>query len=177
MEKCRLAHVTLAEEARKNCLSEPEKILFHLRMAALLWVHLDPPGLPLPGLPQPSSTNSASLQSHALGLAGDVYFSMVQRWNEVTNPPQSVERSSVDERLFQLLKNLQLENTLEDYFHFPTSLHEALQFSLEHYRLALASFGAHESAIGSDVFNLTKRLGNVCNEMGVFFMSKASGNF
>lgn len=178
MEKCRLAHITLAEEARKNCLSEPEKILSHLRMAALLWVHLDPPGLPLPGLPQPcvprNSTSSVSLQSHALGLAGDVYFSMVQRWNEVASPPQSVERSSVNERLLRLLTNLQLENTLEDYFQYPTSLHEALQFSLEHYRLALASFSALESSSASDVFSFAKRLGNVCNEMGVFFMSKAS---
>ncbi|EFX63130.1 hypothetical protein DAPPUDRAFT_119506 [Daphnia pulex] len=133
MEKCRLAYVTLADEARKTNPSNPEKSLSHLRMAALLWAYLEPPGLPLPGPPQSTSpqnlTNSTSLQNHALGLAGDVYFSMVQHWNE---------------------------------------------FSLEQYRLALASFVPLESGSASDVLSLAKRLGNVANEMGVFFMSKAS---
>jgi hypothetical protein len=47
---------------------------------------------------------------------------------------------------------------------------------LEQYRLALASFVPLESGGASDVLSLAKRLGNVANEMGVFFMSKASGN-
>jgi hypothetical protein len=64
----------------------------------------------------------------------------------------------------------------ENYFQYPTSLHEALQFSLEQYRLSLASFASLESGSASDVLSLAKRLGNVANEMGVFFMSKASGN-
>lgn len=181
MEKCRLAYVTLADEARKTSPSNPEKSLSHLRMAALLWAYLEPPGLPLPGPPQSTSpqnlTNSTSLQSHALGLAGDVYFSMVQHWNEVTSQPQPVERNLIDDQLLQLLRNLQLGNVLdESYFPYPTSLHEALQFSLEQYRLALASFVPLESGSASDVLSLAKRLGNVANEMGVFFMSKASGN-
>ena len=181
MEKCRLAYVTLADEARKTSPSNPEKSLSYLRMAALLWAHVDPPGLPLPGLPSSTSTknltDSISLQSHALGLAGDVYFSMVQNWNEVTSHPQSVERNLVDEQLLQLLRNSQLGDVLEEnYFQYPTSLHEALQFSLEQYRLALASFVSLESSSASDVLSLAKRLGNVANEMGVFFMSKASGN-
>jgi hypothetical protein len=172
MEKCRLAYVTLADEARKTSPSNPEKSLSHLRMAALLWAYLEPPGLPLPGPPQSTSpqnlTNSTSLQSHALGLAGDVYFSMVQHWNEVTSQPQPVERNLIDDQLLQLLRNLQLGNVLdESYFPYPTSLHEALQFSLEQYRLALASFVPLESGSASDVLSL----GNVANEMGVF-MSK-----
>lgn len=181
LEKCRLAYVTLADESRKTSSSNPEKSLNYLRMAALVWAHLDPPGLPLPSLSPSTSpqnlTNSASLQSHALGLAGDVYFSMVQNWNEVTSPPPSVDRSLVDEQLWQLLRNSQLGGMLEEnYFQYPTSLHEALQFSLEQYRLSLASFASLESGSASDVLSLAKRLGNVANEMGVFFMSKASGN-
>jgi hypothetical protein len=159
MEKCRLAYVTLADEARKTSPSNPEKSLSHLRMSALLWAYLEPPGLPLPGPPQSTSpqnlTNSTSLQSHALGLAGDVYFSMVQHWNEVTSQPQPVERNLIDDQLLQLLRNLQLGNVLdESYFPYPTSLHEALQFSLEQYRLALASFVPLESGSASDVLSL-----------------------
>ncbi|EFX61206.1 hypothetical protein DAPPUDRAFT_340449 [Daphnia pulex] len=125
----------------------------------LLWAYLEPPSLPLPGPPQSTSpqnlTNSTSLQSHALGLAGDVYFSMVQHWNEVTSQSQPVERNLIDDQLLQLLRNLQLGNVLDEiYFPYPTSLHEALQFSLEQYRLALASFVPLESGSASDVLSL-----------------------
>lgn len=176
MEKCRLAHVTLAEEAQKVGSTNAEKSLSHLRMAALIWAHIDPPGLPVPGLSQPTvPQNSTSLQSHVLGLGGDVYFSMVQHWNEVASPSLSMDLNPVDEQLRQVLNNLNSPNVSEaDYFPYPTSLHESLQFSLEHYRLALASFGPGSA---SEVLSLAKRLGNVCNEMGVFFMSKAAGMF
>lgn len=175
MEKCRLAHVTLADEARKGGPSNAEKSLHHLRMAALIWAHLEPPGLPMPGsVPTPVAHDSVSLQTHALGLAGDVYFSMVQHWNEVASPAQ-IDYCQTDEQLQLVLKNLQGGVIPPDYFPYPSSLHEALQFSLEHYRLALTSFGPNGGVSASDFLSLAKRLGNVCNEMGVFFMSKASG--
>ena len=176
MEKCRLAHITLAEQVHKCGPSNAEKTLSHLRTAAVLWAHLDPPGLPVPGLPQPTVfQNLNSLQSNILGLAGDVYFSMVQHWNKVVSPPQSVETTLVDEQLRQILDDSESCNVSEaDYFPYPASLHEALQFSLEHYRLALSSVGPGSGG-ASEVLSLAKRLGNVCNEMGVFFMSKASG--
>ncbi|EFX79280.1 hypothetical protein DAPPUDRAFT_104540 [Daphnia pulex] len=118
MEKCRLAYVTLADEARKTSPSNPEKSLSHLRMAAFLWAYLEPPGLPR----------------------------KFATWKRVGR------------ELFPI---------------YPTSLHKALQFSLEQYRLALASFVPLESGSASHVLSLAKRLGNVANEMGVF-MSKAS---
>ena len=181
MDKCRLAYVTLAGECKKLGPSSAEKSLSHLRMAALLWINLDPPGLPLPSSipPSPSQNSNISLQTHVFGLAGDVYFSMVQNWNQVSSgsSESNTECDPVDNRLIQMLDHLQSATSLKaaDYFPHPASLHEALQLSLEHYRLALSSFGPLNGVSASDFLSLAKRLGNVCNEMGVFFMSKASG--
>lgn len=177
LEKCRLAYVTLAGESKKTGPSTAEISLNCLRMAALIWSSLDPPGLPLPGsIPRPQQSN-VSLQTHVLGLAGDVYFSMVQNWNRVSSASESTEENPFDDQLVQLLGDFQSGTALKaDYFPYPSSLHESLQLSLEHYRLALSSFGPLEGGSASDFLSLAKRLGNVCNEMGVFFMSKASGN-
>ena len=175
VEKCLLAHVTIADEARKGEALRNTESLAHLRMAAVLWNLLDQPSSE-----SRSSASSASLRNYAIGLAGDVYFSMVQSWND----PNSRQESSIqldpsDHKLINILRNLSFSPTNpEDYFPHPSNLQDALCLSLDNYRLALATLNPTEAGGSeSEGLSLAKRLGNVCNEMGVFFMSKATCKF
>ena len=171
VEKCLLAHVTIADEVRKVGASRSQESLVHLRMAVVLWNLLDQPSSELKSTPTP-------LRSYAMGLAGDIYFSMVQVWKDLNGNDRQeslIQVDAIDQKLLTILKNLNFTPTNPgDYFPYPANLQEALCLSLDNYRLALATLSSTTSGSNEEGLSLAKRLGNVCNEMGVFFMSKAT---
>ena len=180
IEKCILAHVTLADSSKKTEPPSFEDGLSHLRMAALLWIHLDQ-NLPFAGTE--NITQMSPLQSYALSIAGDLYFSIVQQWDQLSTPTHK-DFNGID---LQLLNLIEMGNVSQLHFSFPSSLMEALEFSVEYYRLALLTLGFSlplpECPSEVDYRNqmehvsLTKRLGNAYNELGAFFMSRAAGNY
>lgn len=176
VEKCSLAHIALADEAKKKCMDSGEsssesklapklltQSLAHLNMGATLWNYLDEP--------------SRSLLTYAHTVAGDVYCLSVQNWSgELANETQpTVELDPINQKLLQLLDAYKTTGSGSQGFPSPPCLQEALQLSLDNYRTALANFRSPECGSEMDGGEIAKRLGNVCNEMGVFYMSKATG--
>lgn len=179
VEKCALVHVIIADTKadgirnKTQDSNEPSSVpnvaadcvaecFAHLNLAARLWNYLDVPG--------------RSLQSYALTLAGEIYFSLVQRWRSefVTLPSPSLDLDPINQQLLQLLDDVKATRPETVHFPSPSSLQEALQLSMDSYRDALANFSSPECGSESDGACLAKRLGNTCNEMGVFYMSKAA---
>jgi len=177
IEKCILAHVTLADSSKKTNPPNFEDGMSHLRMAALLWTHLEQ-NLPPAGIE--NVTQTSPLQSYALSIAGDLYFWIVQRWDHVSMPAHK-DFEGID---LQLLNLTGVANVPQLHFAFPSSLLQALEFSVEYYRLALSTlaFSLPLAECPSEVdcrnqmehVSLKKRLGNAYNELGAFFMSKAA---
>lgn len=170
MDKCCLALVTLAgREGKNGGIGSLPSALSHLNMAARLWELMDVPPY--------------QLKNCAFALAGDLYFSAVQQWNdELATTEPSEPSDPALQQLTRLLDSLELEKKKSGEerketirFPVPASLQEALQSSLDNYRLAVISFSTQpERGSKEEGTSLAKRLGNVCNEMGVFFMSKAA---
>lgn len=177
VEKCISAYVTLADLAKKSDCSNFHGGLSHLRMATLLWTHLDQP-LPYSGEYLTSRVFDPSpLQSYALSIAGDLYFLIVQQWNQLTVPADQ-ELKALDRQLIEILAKVAIVPFPKESFCYPTSLHQALEFSLQNYRLALLTSPSTVIADCRDEIehtSLIRRLGNVLNELGVFYMSKATG--
>ena len=68
------------------------------------------------------------------------------------------------------------DETFAELFPQPRTAKEALQLSLECYRSAQSVFQSAGGDIGGvDYVDLSRRLGNVCNELGVFHMNEAAG--
>lgn len=177
VEKTVTAYVTLADLSVKEGPWNPENSLGYLRMAALLWDHL---GQSLPSENTFASTvDSSPMHSYALGVAGDVYFMMVQQWNKPTEIALRDDTgescsSEIDRELLDILGIGKAKSNVT--FPYPSSLQESLTFSVDKYRLALLISGSlDEENLSEDYINLSKRLGNASNELGVFYMSKASG--
>ena len=177
VEKTVTAYVTLAELSVKEHALNAEDSLSYLRMAALLWDHLDQ------SLPSektcPSTAHSSLMHSHALGVAGDVYFMVVQQWNKRTelSSRDGTAQSYLDEIDRELLGILGIDKAkANDIFPYPSSLQESLTFSVKNYRLAvrLIYSSLDEEKPSDGYVNLSKRLGNASNELGVFYMSKVS---
>lgn len=165
VEKCYHAYVTLADEIRKHGAKRAHECLAHLRMAAQLRAYL-------------TDSSPVQLESHAYGVAGDVYFTVVQNWNHVPEKSDAgdAELAALGEKLLKALVTLCGSAKKEPVrFPVPASLHEALQQSLEKYQTALILFSASRGGSEEEGQSLAKRLGNVSNEIGTFFMSKATG--
>ena len=184
IDKCILAHVTLADLSKKTSPITFEDCLSHLQMAALLWIHLDQklPAGECCSASAASVVQTTPLQSYALSIAGDLYFLIVQQWNQLSIPA----RKGFDGSDLQLLNLIGITNisTREVDFPFPSSLLHALELSVTNYRLALSALSvSFQSQCSTEIdyrnemerISLTKRLGNACNELGVFYMSKAAG--
>lgn len=179
IEKCILAHVTLADSSKKTDPPDFGDCMSHLRMAALLWIHLDQN---LPNAETENITQTSPLQSYALSIAGDLYFSIVQQWDHLSMPAHK-DFDGID---LQLLNLVGIARVSQPHFTFPSSLLEALEFSVEYYRLALLTLGFSlplpecpsevDYRNQMEYMSLTKRLGNAYNELGAFFMSRAAGN-
>jgi hypothetical protein len=163
--------VTLAELTVKQPEPDWEECLFYLRMANLLWLHMDES--PLVSITAGSDVHFSPLHSLALGLAGDAYFLLVQQWGKLEHPLKDRNLSETDENLLEILntQNKSANICVEKTFPYPTSIQQSLELSFSNYKLALK---VSESLPEPDSSSLCKRLGNVCNELGVFYMSKAS---
>lgn len=207
LEKCAAALLTLAELATRSPEDQdddptgplnPSNPLTRLKMAGIAWFHLNQ------RLPCRGSTDDAAAaaglsleHSRALGVAGDAYFFLFQKWRPHQRPEHRLEpldrqllqvrlfffgihgtttgkRNSGDRRCPQVLNCT--DETFAELFPQPSTAKEALQLSLECYRSAQSVFQSAGGDIGGvDYVDLSRRLGNVCNELGVFHMNEAAG--
>ena len=170
-DKCCLALVTLAGQEGRCGVGSLPSALSHLNASARLWDLLE--------------VSPGPMKSCAYALAADCYFSAVQQWTDDLAKETTEPSDPALEHLSRLMDCLEADKKKNNKsadasartasFPIPTNLQEALQYSLDNYRLAvtfLSSGGAGTSK--AEAASLAKRLGNVCNEMGVFFMSKAA---
>lgn len=117
---------------------------------------------------------SDGMESYVLGPAGDAFFMVVQNAaNLATYNEDYVTVCDFEREVLEELKSMGLDKTEENDFLFPPSL-----MSLE--ELLVCSEKCYKRALlfemePTEHANLRRRLGNIENELGVFYMNQAAG--
>ena len=121
------------------------------------------------GCPEDASAVAPGV-SFALGVAGDVYLACVSRWSEM---PVYQEQFNTG-----LVAETQIAKEVEKYTHEldrdwsikqPRDIQEAMELAASCYTRALDLLDGGEEAT-----SLQRRLANVENELGVFYMNQAT---
>lgn len=122
-----------------------------------------------------SGLSDDGVESYLLGRAGDILFMMVQNASKLSE--YNAEYDSVTHLDTELLEEFKKEGFAmqerKEHYPFPSvleNLQDLLSSSNQFYRCALSLVNA-----SVDRDNLYRRLGNIENELGVFYMNQAAG--
>ncbi|XP_034944634.1 erythroid differentiation-related factor 1 [Chelonus insularis] len=115
------------------------------------------------------------LISYLLGRAGDICFRIVQHWNKIESHREAYESTDdIEEKIlseFSKAEDIDI-NVIELFPKILNNLEQTL----------IASFQLYEKALSlnpteNDKDNLLRRLGNIHNELGVFYMNQAMSKY
>merc|ERR1719347_1571994 len=115
---------------------------------------------------------TSSVLSFALGVAGDSYMAVVANWSEM--PVYQEEYSSclpAEVGIAREVERYTTELERDWTIRVPRDIQDCMELALTCYAKALELLGTEEQA---EKTNLTRRLANVENELGVFFMNQAT---
>jgi len=114
---------------------------------------------------------SGGLIAFALGVAGDCYLAFISRWSNLPlfqEQYQSIEAG--EGGIAQEIERYTQEEDRDWIIKLPRDIEEGLNLSAKCYSKALD----HKNISREDEISLTRRLGNVNNELSVFVMNKTT---
>ncbi|XP_064116065.1 erythroid differentiation-related factor 1-like [Macrobrachium nipponense] len=107
--------------------------------------------------------------NQALALAGDTYYMLSKSWDEVASHIEDFNNvTNVHQDMLGLFECLEPSEENHKRLKFACDVEEALVLSLQHFERALSSSDKQT------FFHLLRRLGNVCNELGVMYMNQSA---
>ncbi|XP_040568486.1 erythroid differentiation-related factor 1 [Lepeophtheirus salmonis] len=117
-----------------------------------------------------NSDPNIAFSSFAWGVAGDSYMSMVKQWSDLVGYHE--QYNSNNEADHCLSERIESEHR-EWIVKFPIDMEEAMLLAAQCFKKAEEILRDKESYM-DDYLSILKRLGNVENEVGVFYMNHAS---
>ncbi len=118
------------------------------------------------------AANSDAVLSFAFGVAGDCYKNMLRNWDEELVEYQEQYNKFASEDDAELVEQVEHhvdENKRDSSIKFPRDIEEAMALSRSCLQRAIRLMGSQESA---EKASLTRRFGDVCNELGSFYINQ-----
>ncbi|KAK7080720.1 Erythroid differentiation-related factor 1 [Halocaridina rubra] len=107
--------------------------------------------------------------SQALALAGDAYYMLSKKWDEVSTHIEDYNNvTDIHQEMLNLLDNIKPVEETSNTIKFSCDVEEALTYSLQHFEKAL------HASNKQTYLHLSRRLASVRNELGVMYMNQAA---